>query len=596
MFARLTLAKKITALVAMFMLAIAGLSAFTLYSMFQVGQSLNKVADQDLVLNDALTHAALAQRDQSLSLERTARFAELMEQGRQGAKSNFDSNLKKFADNGKDLRGRLDKAEEIAVGLESDASTNADRQRYENDVTRIKKLDSQHTEYTQHAQKLIDSYRTNNTAEREGLRNDLDAAVTSLESSISKMEQDVTSDTNDSVNQVQTEETDTTWVILIVSAIVFVVGILLSWIIIRSITRPVSEAVHGLSMASSQISSAAEQLASSSQSLADASSEQASSLEETSSTMEEMASMIAQNAERSSQADELATRARGLADEAAKAMKRMSGAIQEIKQSSDKTALIIKTIDEIAFQTNLLSLNAAVEAARAGEAGRGFAVVAEEVRNLALRSADAAKNTSELIEESKSRSDSGVVVATDVEKTLNEVTSVIEQVGDLVQHISKASGEQSAGVEQITSAVAELDQTTQTNAANAEETASSSEELASQATELAAMIGKLSAIIGQVNDARLAASAVSAAHSNSHGNGQGHGNVHANGHSTLHGPVRRTQHALAASTQHFKDDEPAPAHKLRLRDKLEQELGEGQGIVHPQLGRFSDSDFQDLPQ
>jgi methyl-accepting chemotaxis protein len=171
-------------------------------------------------------------------------------------------------------------------------------------------------------------------------------------------------------------------------------------------------------------------------------------------------------------------------------METMTQAIDKIKTSSDETAKIIKTIDEIAFQTNLLALNAAVEAARAGEAGKGFAVVAEEVRNLAQRSASAAKNTSDLIQQSTENSNNGVKISGEVGKTFAEITQSISKVNDLIAEISAASIEQSQGIGQINTAVADMDKLTQSSAASSEESASAAQELSAQVSELRGMVSK----------------------------------------------------------------------------------------------------------
>jgi methyl-accepting chemotaxis protein len=248
------------------------------------------------------------------------------------------------------------------------------------------------------------------------------------------------------------------------------------------------KALQQVSEAAEQVTSASNQISSGSQSLAQGANEQASSLEEVSSSLEEMASMTKQNADNATQAKSLS----GEADENAKvgteAMLRMSSAINKIKESSDQTAKIVKTIDEIAMQTNLLALNAAVEAARAGEAGRGFAVVAEEVRNLAQRSAQAAKNTADMISESVKNADDGVKIADEVSQSFESIATSAKKVNDLIAEIAAASQEQSQGIDQVNSAVAQMDKVTQQNAANSEESASAAEELSSQAEELKTMI------------------------------------------------------------------------------------------------------------
>ena len=172
-------------------------------------------------------------------------------------------------------------------------------------------------------------------------------------------------------------------------------------------------------------------------------------------------------------------------------MDRMNEAIHQIKASSDETAKILKTIDGIAFQTNLLALNAAVEAARAGEAGKGFAVVAEEVRALAQRSAEAARSTSDLIEESQRLADNGVTASVEVTTMLREIVGEAQQVASLLAEVASSSEEQSQGIGQVNSAVTAMDSTTQSSAANAEEAASASEELSAQSRELLEMVAVL---------------------------------------------------------------------------------------------------------
>jgi len=238
----------------------------------------------------------------------------------------------------------------------------------------------------------------------------------------------------------------------------------------------------------SQVAGASGQISSGSQSLAQGANEQASSLEEVSASLEEMAGSTRQNADNAMTAKQLAAQADANARTGIAAMTRMSESIQRIKAGSDQTAKIIKTIDEIAMQTNLLALNAAVEAARAGEAGRGFAVVAEEVRNLAQRSAQAAKNTAEMIGESVKNAEEGVKISVEVAGSFDLIANGSKKVNDLIGEIASASKEQSVGIKEINDAVGQMDKVTQQNAANAQESASASEELSSQAEELQAMV------------------------------------------------------------------------------------------------------------
>ncbi len=290
---------------------------------------------------------------------------------------------------------------------------------------------------------------------------------------------------------------DRTGLLIIVGgAVSLLVAIGLTYWVTTSITRPVTRIVSILTNGATQVTSASTQVSQSSQEMAEGANEQASSLEEISSSLEEMSSMTQQNA---SNVREASSQTRGVQDSATSgsdAMERMQGAIAKIKSSSDETAKIIKTIDEIAFQTNLLALNAAVEAARAGEAGKGFAVVAEEVRNLAQRSAEAARSTSALIEESQRNADSGVSVTKEAAQSFREIVEGITSVNRLISEVTTASDEQARGIEQVNTGVAQMNQVTQANAANAEESASASEELSAQASELEDVVQNLGALVG----------------------------------------------------------------------------------------------------
>ncbi|MCL4692769.1 MAG: hypothetical protein KJ060_09700 [Candidatus Hydrogenedentes bacterium] len=259
----------------------------------------------------------------------------------------------------------------------------------------------------------------------------------------------------------------------------------------RIFSRPLIATAQQLDAVSGELTSAAGQVAESGQQISDGASQQASSLEETSASLEEMASMTHHNSDNAEQAAHMAAEAEAAAVKGGEAMTRMSEAINQIQNSSGETAKIIKTIDEIAFQTNLLALNAAVEAARAGEAGKGFAVVAEEVRNLAQRSAEAARNTSALIEEAQRNSDHGVSVSKEVGEILSGIVENVQKVSQLIGEVAAGSKEQSQGIEQINIAVSQLDKITQSNAASSEESAAASEELSAQAAQMRDIVNGL---------------------------------------------------------------------------------------------------------
>jgi methyl-accepting chemotaxis protein len=245
-----------------------------------------------------------------------------------------------------------------------------------------------------------------------------------------------------------------------------------------------------------QVATASEQVSSASQSLAQGASEQAASLEETSASAEEVNSMTQKNAQNARSADDETTRAGVLLKETVERVREMIGSMQKINISSEKISKIIKVIDEIAFQTNILALNAAVEAARAGEAGMGFAVVADEVRNLAQRSAQAARDTAQLIEESISHSKQGKVRLDEVTASVQKVVENSDRIKMLANQMNLGSQEQARGIEQISKAVVQMQQVTQSSAANAEQGASAGEEMSEQAKHLTQAVQRLYQMVG----------------------------------------------------------------------------------------------------
>jgi methyl-accepting chemotaxis protein/methyl-accepting chemotaxis protein-1 (serine sensor receptor) len=265
--------------------------------------------------------------------------------------------------------------------------------------------------------------------------------------------------------------------------------------VVRSLVQTLTGMVNNLKSGAEQVTSASTQVSASAQTLSQGSTEQAASLEETSASMEEMASMTRKNAENSQQAAHLMGEVDRVVGGSNKALGDMTISMASIGESSNKVAKIIKTIDEIAFQTNILALNAAVEAARAGEAGMGFAVVADEVRNLAQRSAQAAKDTAALIEESIAKSQEGQAKVTVVAQSIAAITDSVGKVKGLVTEVSEASRQQTQGIDQVAQAVSQMEKVTQSSAASAEESAAASEELNAQAESTMAEVTRLEAMV-----------------------------------------------------------------------------------------------------
>jgi methyl-accepting chemotaxis protein len=271
-------------------------------------------------------------------------------------------------------------------------------------------------------------------------------------------------------------------------AIVFLIG--------RSITRPLAAASHELARTARQVQVTASHVSASAQSLSQGATEQAASIEETSASMEEMGSMTSQTAEQSAQAAALVEAVARQVERSNAALSGMVAAMSAIRESSGQVGRIIKTIDEIAFQTNILALNAAVEAARAGGAGLGFAVVADEVRTLAQRSARAAHDTAGLIEAAIARTGEGADKVGEVTEMIASITGTISELEALMAQVHEASTQQSQGIAQVASAVVQMERVTQATAATAEETAATSEELNAQAEMSMVQVGRLAALVG----------------------------------------------------------------------------------------------------
>jgi methyl-accepting chemotaxis protein/methyl-accepting chemotaxis protein-1 (serine sensor receptor) len=232
-------------------------------------------------------------------------------------------------------------------------------------------------------------------------------------------------------------------------------------------------------------------------------SQQAASLEETSASMEEMAAMTRRNADNSHQAASVVAEASQVVQTANAALSDMVSSMTSIKDSSHRVSKIIKTIDEIAFQTNILALNAAVEAARAGEAGMGFAVVADEVRNLAQRSAQAAKDTAVLIEEAITSSNEGSQRVQQVTGAFSAITSNVTQIKGLVDEVSVASKQQALGIDQVTQTIHQMERVTQNSAATAEESAGAYEQLNAQADLTMGLVKRLELMVGREHSAQI---------------------------------------------------------------------------------------------
>ncbi|MDR3205115.1 MAG: methyl-accepting chemotaxis protein [Deltaproteobacteria bacterium] len=282
---------------------------------------------------------------------------------------------------------------------------------------------------------------------------------------------------------------------IIGASLAVIISLIIAIVLTKSITGPINHVISVLTDGAQEVDSASSQLSSASNTLAEGATENAASLEETSAALEELSSMTKRNSDNAIEANSLMGQATDAVSKAESSMANVIAAMDHIATSGNEIGKIIKTIDEIAFQTNLLALNAAVEAARAGEAGAGFAVVADEVRNLAIRSADAAKNTADLIAATISNINSGSEMVNSTSENFHMVATHSAKVAQLVSEVAEASKEQSQGINQITTAMSQMDKVTQSNAASAEESASAASQLSLQAGNLMSAVEEITSIV-----------------------------------------------------------------------------------------------------
>ncbi len=357
---------------------------------------------------------------------------------------------------------------------------------------------------------LIAAVKAEDTAAQPGIQDRLVNVGLGLTRSMADLEQAVGAAQEQVGTDLHADVIFYDWFIMVVAVTALVLGVGAAAWLTRLITRPLRAIADDMTSNANQTAAAASQVSAAGQSLAQGASEQAASLEETSASLEELASMVRQGADSAAEINQLmSVEAAANFGSVNDRMTAMEQAVKEATRASQETARIIKTIDEIAFQTNILALNAAVEAARAGEAGMGFAVVADEVRNLAQRSAQAAKETQQLIEESSLKSQETLRLYSEVSSLIGKNGEIAGRVGALVAGMAGAAREQRQGIDQITTAMSQLDKVTQSTAASAEESAAAAEELFAQTeTTKGAALDLMAIVMGR--DAVAAAPATAA--------------------------------------------------------------------------------------
>jgi methyl-accepting chemotaxis protein len=374
----------------------------------------------------------------------------------------------------------------------------------------VKDIHQQFGTYESTLRELIAAVKAGDTAAQPAIQDRLVNVGLGLTTSMADLEKAVGTAQEQVGTDLQADVAFYDWFIMIVAASALLLGVGAAAWLTRLITRPLRAIADDMTGNANQTAAAASQVSAAGQSLAQGASEQAASLEETSASLEELASMVRQGADSAAEINQLmSVEAAANFGSVNDRMTAMEQAVKEATRASQETARIIKTIDEIAFQTNILALNAAVEAARAGEAGMGFAVVADEVRNLAQRSAQAAKETQQLIEQSSVKSQETLRLYGEVSALIGKNGEIAGRVSGLVAGMAGAAREQRQGIDQITTAMAQLDKVTQSTAASAEESAAAAEELFAQTeTTKASALDLMTLVMGR--DAVAAAPATTA--------------------------------------------------------------------------------------
>ena len=467
-----------------------GGSVYAYFALAGIGEEIEDLADNIVPITEKLTAISLHQLEQSVELERAFRYGESSD-----ARSMklFDTSVKRF----KKLAHKVDEEFVDAENTIRNMKAHKDEvaRRLEDVLETTYALDEKHKNFEKLAIASIQAIEKREMEKAHIIEEKTVEITDELNHSLEQLILSLEHETIEITKNAEKHELHAINTLVVVCLVSLLAGIATTLLLGISVSKRAGRVAEMIRAGASEIAAAANQVASSGQTTATGATQQAASLQETAASMEEVSSMVSKNSENADSAYNLAEKVQSVSGVGANAVQKMSDRMDEIKTSADQTAEIIKTIDEIAFQTNLLALNAAVEAARAGDAGKGFAVVAEEVRSLAQRSAEAAKDTTDRITRSLELVKQGVAVCSEVQESLEEIQGNSEKAASLAQDIASASKEQSQGVSQVSSAVSELDGVTQANAASAEESAASAEELSAQANSLHELVSDLERLV-----------------------------------------------------------------------------------------------------
>lgn len=485
---------KILGLVAVMLIMLIASSTIGIIKMKSIGNELQDIAEKDMPLTKIITDITEHQLEQSVWFEKILRVSgiKIYNQDNKEFLLHAEQQINRLSH---ETRQIIIESKKITREGISKINSEEGKKEFELILHRLQKIDKEQGNYEKQANHIFELINGSDQEETEKLAGKIDKEEEQLNHELEELRLKIEKFTAESLLQAEHHEQSALLYIISIVVTSIIIGLGLGLYIARNISIPIRNIVQNLTDSSEQVSSAANQVSASSQSLAEGASEQAAAIEETSASMEEISSMTKLNANNSVRANSLMTTSLDVITEADRSIEAVNSSMNEISAASDETSKIIKIIDEIAFQTNLLALNAAVEAARAGEAGAGFTVVAEEVRSLAMRSADAAKSTASLIEEIVQKIANGKDIVTKTSVTFKNIKESSDKVGSIVSEIATASKEQSQGIDQVTIAVSQMDTVTQQNASIAEESASASEELNAQSETMVSMLIELHLLI-----------------------------------------------------------------------------------------------------
>lgn len=498
-------------------------AGFGMVSISKVGENLHGIARADMPLLNSITGITVNQLEQSVWFERALIAIE------QGERELFDTAETEMIELGKAIDGEFDVSIQLLDTSIEEAKNEERKNQYNNILKRLGEIYAEYKDLNEGTMEMLVHMKKGKISGSDIDMSMVKEQVQGVSDELRTLTAEISSATQSLAVITKQQEADATKMMSIISALTVLMAIGLGFWIIRSVRKQLGadpsvllrvseslsrgmldierdgtetgvygsinktldklrEIIRGIKSGAHEVSIAAEQVSQGNANLSQRTQEQASSLEEVASSMEQMTGTTTQNASNAQLTKQLAQDARKLAENGVEVVRSAVQAMNEIDVSSKKIAAIIKVIDDIAFQTNLLALNAAVEAARAGEQGRGFAVVASEVRNLAGRSATAAKEIKALIEDSVIKVESGAELVNESGKSLEEIVVSVKKASVMATEIAEASREQSEGIDQVNKAILQMDEMTQQNASLVEQAAAASEAMGAQAQELSALV------------------------------------------------------------------------------------------------------------